>query len=242
MFALSQRRLFLGVAAASILAFPGTIIAAAQEPNTATVIQQIDASVKARIDNIVRYTATEHYSVYRDKDEVHPVAEMTVRTTYQKDIGKSYTILSQTGSEIIRSLVLDTILNNEKQLSQPSIQNGAWITSANYAMTLKPGGTQLLDGRYCYVLALIPRRKTPYLIEGTLWVNSKDGSIVQVQGTTPKSSSIFTGPTQLIRQYANVAGYPQATHIRAVSNSYMFGQTIVHIDYQDYQIQLLPAA
>jgi hypothetical protein len=88
---------------------------------------------------------------------------------------------------------------------------------------------------------LTPRRKTPYLIEGTLWVDAKDGSIVQVQGTAPKSSSIFTGPTQLIRQYTNVGRYPQATHVRAVSNSFMFGQTIVKIDYQNYQIQLRPA-
>jgi hypothetical protein len=240
MIHLSQRRLSIGLAAASIFAFPGTITASAQQPDTSAVIRQVDAAVKARVDNIAGYTVTEHYSVYRDKDESHPVAEMTVQTTYRRDIGKSYTILSQTGSEVIRSLVLGTILNNEKQLSQPGIQGGAWITSANYDMTLKPGGTQLLDGRNCFVIALTPRRKTPYLIEGTLWVDSKDGSIVQVQGTAPKSSSIFTGPTQLIRQYANTGGYPQATHVRAVSNSYMFGQTIVRIDYRDYQVQLLP--
>lgn len=241
MTTLSQRRFSIGLAAASIFAFLGTIMATAQQPDTAAVIQQVDAAVKARVENIVGYTATEHYSVYRSKDEIHPVAEMTVRTDYRRDTGKSYTILSQTGSEIIRRLVLGEILNNEKQLSQPGIQEGAWITSANYEMNLKPGGTQSLDGRNCLVLALTPRRKTPYLIEGTLWVDAKDGSIVQVQGTAPKSSSIFTGPTQLIRQYTNVGGYPQATHVRAVSNSFMFGQTIVKIDYQDYQIQLRPA-
>jgi outer membrane lipoprotein-sorting protein len=242
MIDLSQRRFSIALAAASLFAFPGTIPAPAQQPGAPAVIQQVDAAVKARVENIVGYTATEHYSVYRSKDETHPVAEMTVRTTYRRDAGKSYTILSQTGSEIIRSLVLGTILNNEKQLSQPGIREAAWITSANYEMNLKPGGTQSLDGRYCLVLTLTPRRKTPYLIDGTLWVDAKDGTIVQVQGTAPKSSSIFTGPTQLVRQYTNVGGYPQAIHVRAVSNSFMFGQTIVKIDYQDYQVQLRPAA
>jgi len=236
-----QQRISIGFAAA-IFAFSGTTSAPAQQPDAAAVIQQVDAAVKARVDNVVGYTATEHYSVYRNKDEVHPVAEMTVRTAYRRDAGKSYTVLSQTGSEIIRSLVLGTILNNEKLLSQPGIREGAWITSANYEMKLKPGGTQSLDGRNCLVLTLTPRRKTPYLIDGTVWVDSKDGSIVQVQGTAPKSSSIFTGPTQVVRQYANVGGYPQATYVRAVSNSFMFGETIVRIDYQNYQVQLLPAA
>jgi hypothetical protein len=107
-------------------------------------------------------------------------------------------------------------------------------------MKLKPGGTQPLDGRDCLVLGLVPRRKESYLIEGSLWVDSKDGSIVQLQGTASKSSSLVTGPTQVTRQYASIGGYSQATHVRAMSNSFMLGKTIVKIDYQDYHIQLRP--
>ena len=141
-------------------------------------------AVKARNHNLAGYTVTEHYAVYRGNDEIHPVAEMTVITTYKMESGKSYTIVSQSGSGIVRDLVLDEILDNEKHLNQPGIREGAWITSANYHMKLKPGGTQTLDGRECLVLTLIPKRKAPYLIEGSLWVDLRDGSIVQVQGTT----------------------------------------------------------
>ena len=107
-------------------------------------------------------------------------------------------------------------------------------------MKLKPGGTQPLDGRDCLALTLIPKRKESYLIEGTLWVDSKDGSIVQIQGTSSKDASLVTGPAQVMRQYENIGGFPEATHVRAVSNSFMFGETIVKIDYQDYHIQLRP--
>jgi outer membrane lipoprotein-sorting protein len=225
---------------ASFLMLLGPMIASAQQLSTASVIQQIDAAVKARVDSIAGYAVTEHYAVYRGNDETHPVAEMTVNTIYRKDTGKSYTIVSQSGSGIIRSLVLGSILDNEVRLNQPGIREGTWVTSANYEMKLKPGGTQPLNGRDCLVLTLTPRRKTPYLIEGTLWVDSKDGSIVQVQGTASKSASFLTGPTQLMRQYANVSVFPQAIHVRAVSSSLMFGTTIVRIDYQDYKIQLRP--
>lgn len=236
----SQRRLPPGLLYASILAFLGTMTAPAQQVSAASLIQQVDASVKARTDNVEGYAVTEHYAVYRSNDEIHPVAEMTVITTYQKDSGKSYNIVSQTGSEIIRNFVLDAILNNEKLLNQPGIREGTWITSANYEMTLKPGGTQRLDGRDCFVVTLTPKRKADYLIEGILWVDAKDGSIVQVQGKASKSSSVFTGPTQVVRQYENIGGFAQATHVRAVSNSFMLGQTIVKIDYQNYHIQLRP--
>ena len=239
-FKLSQHRLPLGLLRASILAFLGTMTAPAQQVSTASVIQQVDAAVKARTENVEGYSVNEHYAVYRSNDEIHPVAEMTVITTYQKDSGKSYTIVSQTGSGIIRKFVLGAILDNEKLLNQPGIREGTWITSANYEMTLKPGGTQWLDGRDCLVVTLTPKRKADYLVEGILWVDSKDGSIVQVKGTASKSSSVFTGPTQLVRQYENISGFAQATHVRAVSNSLMLGQTIVKIDYQNYHIQLRP--
>jgi outer membrane lipoprotein-sorting protein len=237
---LSQHRLFIGLAAAFFFTIFGPVLAQAQQFDAASVIHQIDEAVKARIDNLAGYSVTEHYAVYRGKDEIHPIAEMTVMTTYRKESGKSYTIVSQSGSEIIQKLVLSTILSNEQHLNEPGVREGAWITSENYEMKLKPGGIQMLDGRSCLVLSLIPRRKASFLIEGTLWVDPKDGSIVQVQGTTSKSASFLTGPTQVMRHYASFGGYPEATQVRAVSNSFMFGETILEIDYTNYHIQLLP--
>ena len=229
------------VAAVFSLAWLGAAAVAAQQPDSSTVIRGVDAAVKARLDGISAYTVTEHYAVYRNNDEAHPVAEMTVKTDYRGDSGKNYTILSQSGSEIVRKLVLGAILDNEKRINLPGIREGSWLTSANYEMKLHPGGTQRLDGRDCLVLGLSPKRKAPNLIEGTIWVDARDYSIVQIQGIASKSPSIFTGPAQVMRQYANVSGFAMATHARAVSNSHMFGETIVTIDYRDYQIRLRPA-
>jgi hypothetical protein len=133
---------------------------------------------------------------------------------------------------------LGTILDNEKHINEPGVREGAWLTSANYEMTLKAGGTQRLDGQDCFVLSLTPRRKAPYLLQGTLWVSSKDDSIVQIQGTASRSSSVLTGPTHMMRQYALISGFSQATHARAVSDSFLFGETVVTIDYSDYKVQL----
>jgi outer membrane lipoprotein-sorting protein len=216
----------------------GTMALPAQQPDSAAVIQRIDAAVKARFENVLGYTVTEHYAVYRNHDEVHPVAEMTVKTNYSKATGKAYTILSQSGSQIIRNLVLGAILDNEKNINLPANREASWITSANYEMKLKPGPAEQFDGRDCLALTLTPRRKSPYLINGTLWVDANDGSIVQIQGTASRSSSVFTGPTQMMRHYANLSGFAQATHARATSDSFLFGQTIVTIDYLNYQVQL----
>ena len=240
---MSFKRLFAVSSIQAAFLFSGLIASAvaAQQLDEAAVIKGVDAAVKARLDNIAGYTVTEHYAVFRNNDEVHPAAEMTVKTVYREETGKSYTIVSQSGSAIMRSQVLGAILDNEKRLNQPGNREGAWITSANYQMHLKPGGHQSIGGRDCLVLSLVPSRIAPFLFEGTLWVDAKDFSIVQLQGTSSKSPSILTGPTKVMRHYASFDGYAQATHARAESKSFLFGQTVVTIDYRDYQVQLRAA-
>ncbi len=239
MIKVSTNQKLFGIAVSLIFALHASIIPA-QQPDAESVTRKVDAAVRSRIDSLAGYTVTEHYAVFRSNHEIHAVAEMTVNTTYEHDSGKSYVIISQSGSAVMRELVLKAILDNEKHLNQPGIREGAWITSANYELKLKPGGAQMFGGRNCVTLALIPKRQAPYLFEGTLWVDSEDGSIVQLQGTASKSPSMLTRPTQLIRQYENIGGFSEATHARAETYSSMFGKTIVKIDYQDYRIRLRP--
>jgi len=205
--------------------------------DNAKVLKEVDAAVKARVDGIAGYTAIEHYAVFRNKDESHPAAEMTVRTTYKRETGKSYEILSESGSGLIRSLVLSAILDNEKHVNEPGVREGAWITTANYEMKVKPGGIQSVEGRDCIAVSLTPRRKEPYLLAGTLWVDAKDGKIVRIEGKGSKSSTVLSGATEMMRKYADVDGFAEATHARAESDSFLFGPTVVTIDYRDYRIQ-----
>jgi len=212
----------------------------AQQLDQQSVIRQIDASVQARIDGIASYSVNEHYAVYRNGDETHPVAEIVVRTDYKNGSGKNYTTLSESGSSLVRSQVLGRILENEKLMNLPNNRKQAVVTSANYEMKLNSDQKQTIDGRECLVLSITPRRSSPFLFTGTLWVDARDYSIVQLQGMAAKSHSMLTGPAQVARQYTNVDGFPMATHARALSNSFLLGQTIVKIDYQGYQIQPSP--
>lgn len=229
------------VAAACFLASLTAATAHAQQPDAAAVIRGIDAAVHARFDSIAEFTVTEHYAVYRGKNATKPMAEMTVKTLYKRDEGKSYTILSQSGPDIVQKMAFRSLLDNEKRINDPATREASWFISANYEMKLKPGGPELLDGRECFVLDITPKHKAPNLIVGTMWVDARDESLVKIQGMASKSPSFWAGPTQMMRQYANVSGFAMATHARAVANNFLFGQTVVTIDYSDYQIKLRPA-
>jgi outer membrane lipoprotein-sorting protein len=222
--------------AALVLALSGDA-----QTNDAAVIRGIDAAVQARFVGIVAYTVTEHYVVFRGADHTHPAAEMTVRTTYKKDSGKSYQILSQSGSSIILKFGLNPLLENEKRINDPANRESSWFTSKNYDMMLKSSQTQQVNGRDCLAVAIEPHRKAPNLLVGTIWVDAKDYSIMRIEGTATKKPSIWSGPAQMTRDYAKFNGYSEATHAQAISDSSIFGQTMVTIDYQDYQMQLSPS-
>ena len=211
---------------------------AQQQPDQASVIRRLDAAVLERYNNIAGYTVTERYAVYRGKDEAHSVSEITVKTTYRKGVGKSYAIVSESGSAMIRRLGLDPILESERNINLPGNVERSWITSANYEMTLKTPVPQRLDGHDCLVLAINPRRQAPNLIIGSIWVDANDFTIVRLEGTASKAPSVFAGVTHMMREYAKVNGFSMATHARAESNTFLYGKAVVTIDYSNYEIQV----
>lgn len=223
------------------LASVGFFAASPTAADESSIIQQVDAAAYSRYEHVLEFTVTEHYQVFRGKDESHPAAEMTVQTTYQKGLGKTYKVLSQSGSEIIQRFGLQPLLDNEKALNEPGKVQRSWFTSANYRMQLQPALRRTLDGRDCRALVLSPKRKAPNMVEGTLWVDAADDSIVEIDGMASRSPSVFAGPTKMMRHYVNINGYAMATHARAESNSMLFGKTVLTIDYAGYQIRSLPA-
>jgi hypothetical protein len=196
-----------------------------QELNQTAVIASIDAAVRYRYDDVLGFTDIEHYAVFRGGDQTHPAAEMTVKTTYRKGVGKSYDILSQSGSSLIIRFGLNPLLDNEKAINEPGNVERSWFNSANYEMKLHPGGPQQLNGRSCYVLDVTARRKAPNMINGAIWADAGDGQLAKIDGIATKSASAFAGSTHMMREYANMGGFPMSTHARAESSSLLFGRT-----------------
>jgi hypothetical protein len=214
--------------------------APAQGPDAASVIRSVDAAVANRVNNVLAFTDTEHYAVYRGDDETHPAAEMTATDNYKKGVGKTYTILSQSGSSIIQRFGLKPLIDNEENVNLPGNVEKSWFVSANYDMKLRPGGPVELDGRSCSILDITAKRRAPNLIDGTMWVDAHDGSLVQIDGVATEAASMYSGPAHMMRQYANVNGFSMAMHARAESKSFLFGRTVVTVDYSNYRLQIKP--
>ena len=222
----------------ALMPLVGGAVVRAQQADPSAVIRDLEAANMSRHNNVLEYSNIEHYAVYRGKDQSHPAAEMTVRVSYKKGTGKSYTVLRQSGSGVVLKYGLYPLLEHEKAISDPSHVAQSWFTTANYEMHLKPGATRAIDGRSCVAIAVVPRRKAPNMIEGTLWVDAHDHSLVEVEGVASKKPSVFAGTTTMMRRYVKMTGYAMATHAHAESSSFLFGRTAVTIDYSDYKFRL----
>jgi hypothetical protein len=214
---------------------------AQQAPDLSTVIRGIDASVKNRIDQLAGYTVTEHYVVFRGHGDAKQVADTVVETTFRKESGKTYRIISQSGSSFWRSEVLNRLLENERLMSKPGNVETALIDSSNYEMTLDKNSIQTLNDRQCVVLDISPRRSSEYLFKGELWVDSHDYAIVQLKGIAGKSAFFLTGAAEVTRSYTKLDNVPMATHAEAISGSTLLGQTTVKVDYANYKLNLISA-
>jgi hypothetical protein len=224
-------QLVVGIVGLLVAATP----AAAQDG--AAILQKIDAATQARYEHVLGFSDTEHYSVYRGADQTHPAAEMTVRVTYRKGVGKSYKVLSQSGSGVILHFGLKPLLENEQEINDPAKVAESWFTTANYDMHLSLAEQRVVGGRTCIGVAIHPKRAAPNMIDGTVWVDPANGAILEVVGIASKAPSIFAGTTHMMREYAMMDGYAQATHARAESSG-MFGRTVVKIEYSDYKIEV----
>lgn len=213
-------------------------VCAAPEIDSRAVIQGIDRSVANRDDNLLGYTVTERYTVFRNQDNKHAAAEMVVKTTYARDVGKSYQIVSESGSELLQKEVLGRALENEKTMNEPANRAQELITSANYAMAVQ--GEETVDGHDCFVVEITPRRSAAFLFKGKIWVDAGKEDIARLQGVATKSASMLTGPAQVERKYGEVDGFPMASHASAMVSSWLLGPTRVEIEYSDYAITRKP--
>lgn len=206
----------------------------------AEIIQRIDAAVHARTSNVAAYTVQELYSIYRN-GETTPSAQVTVKTNYTRANGKEYTPISQTGSALMRNVVVDKVLGNEKEMAKAANRESVALTSANYEMRPEPGTVQQnveFNGKPCIIVDLKARRKISYLFNGKGWFDANDFTLVHIEGNPAASPSFFAGQTAGIRDYTKIEGFSMAHHAEMRSHSFLFGDTLMKIDYSNYQIQL----
>lgn len=61
--------------------------------------------------------------------------------------------------------------------------------------------------------------------------------LVRIRGTQSRSSSLLAGLPLITRDFAHIRGFAMVVHEEIEAHTFLFGQTVVKIDYDSYDIQ-----
>jgi hypothetical protein len=214
-----------------VLACAGTTLTDSHDREQ-QIIRALDQAWQDREAGLAVYSVTEHYAIRNSR--LDSPAEATVAVSYTRGVGKTYRVISRSGSSLLQTRVLERLIKAEEELSRPGQRQSASLISANYQMKLI--GEEAVDGRPCDVLMLTPRARSPHLLKGKAWLDSRSHALVRLQGRPTASISFLAGRPEITRDYEETDGFSLARRSRAISETFLLGRTELTIDYTSYKI------
>lgn len=196
-------------------------------------MQRVNAAEDARESEITKVVSKRRYVLRNqrwDKDAV-----MRVRIVSEPGAAKQYEILSMENAEGLQKKVFEKILQAEVETSRiRSHEADTRLSAANY--DFEPIGSDTVDGRTCAVVALKPKRKTKYLIDGKACIDTKNAAVLRVEGKTARSVSFWIGTPQIVQTFKQVDGVWVAGTNRSTSNVRFLGTTELTVDFFEYNV------
>jgi hypothetical protein len=174
------------------------------------------------------YTVTRDYQLFEgDASKSHLVVDIQV----VPPAFKKYTVNSAAGSAWAERIVRKA-LDSEVAFAQDS--HATDITRENYSFALV--GTNKLNGQLCYVLELIPQRKSRNLLRGTIWIDAETHLPRRVEGEPAKDPSWWLTDLRVDLVYGYVGPMWVQTSSKVTANVRIFGRS--SMVWQDTSYQL----
>ncbi len=161
---------------------------------------------------------------------------LEVVTELTADRGLTYEVMREGGSGYIRNKVLRAALNGEVKLLAAGDPARAALAPENYELAAPPARSE--DG--LLTITAKPRRKDVLLIEGTLFVDPADATLVRIEGQLAKNPSFWTRDVHVIRSYARINGVRVPIRLESTSNVRVAGRSSLTITYDYEQVNGQP--
>lgn len=179
------------------------------------------------------YEAVRHYQV-EYKGLVSISGKMDVAITYDAASGKSFRILSQSGSKLLCDKVLKRAVESEKEASRE--KQATALSPKNYRFRLT--GMERIDGRPAYVLQVDPLRAGKFLYRGTIWVDAAQYAVDKIEVQPARNPSLWISSTEIENTNAETEGIWLPQSNRSESKIRIGGTAVLTIDYGIYRIAL----
>lgn len=199
-------------------------------PSVDDVIANMVKFDAVRQSEMTGYMAVRHYIAVNNKRK----AEMLVRIVCGSDGAKQFSVLSEEGSGSIRKHVFYKLLKEEEEASRHGTRDDTRLIPANYEFRLI--GEESLDSGPAYVLEVSPKTSNKYLINGKIWVDARDYSIVRIEGQPARNPSFWVHGVHFVHTYQKVGQFWFASSTHTTSEVRIFGTAELTIDNSGYAL------
>jgi hypothetical protein len=204
--------------------------AASPLPSVGDVIANMVKFDAVRQSEMTGYMAVRHYTAVTNKRK----AEMLVRIVCASDGTKQFSVLTEEGSGAIRKHVLHKLLKEEEEASHRGTREDTRLIPANYEFRLI--GKESLDSGPAYVLEVSPKTSNKYLINGKIWVDARDYSIVRIEGQPARNPSFWVHGVHFVHTYQKIGQFWFASSTHTTSEVRIFGTAELTIDNSGYAL------
>jgi hypothetical protein len=195
------------------------------------VVAQMQRHNDQRTEELKHYTSLRHYQVEYKGFSRTLVGKMDVEADYDAATGKSFRIVSESGSKFLCEKVLKRAVDGEREASQDTSSTA--LTTANYKFQLL--GSENLDGRPTYILNVEPITANRFLYRGKIWVDATDFAVAKIEAQPSKNPSFMIAQT-LIHFTTDMAnGFWLPGENRSETKVRIGGTAVLTIDYGNYQ-------
>ena len=233
-FQLSLAGILLSCAPAIAGAQMSASAPAAQPPSDLTAAQIVAAMQdrnQARAAALKHFHSLRHYSVEYRGFAAKVAAQMDVEADYDAASGKTFHVVSQSGSKLLVDKVLKRLLESETDAQK---QHSSDLTPANY--NFKLAGEENLDGRPAYILEVAPLTDNKYLYRGKIWVDAADFALERIEAAPAKNPSFWISSTAIHHRYEKTGSFWLPAQNESDTNVRVGGKAVLRIDYGKYDV------
>jgi hypothetical protein len=212
-------------------ALPATLAAPA-------IVEQMLRHNRAQAEQLKHYQELRHYQVQYRGFSANLVGKMDVSVTFDAATGKSFRIVSQSGSKLLCDKVLKKAVDSEVEAAHD--QDATALTPANYKFEL--AGIETVDGRPAYVLTVVPVTNSKFLYRGRIWVDAADFALTRIKAEPAKNPSFWIQRPQITFSSTKTGDFWLPTSNRSETKVRVGGTAVFTIDYGTYQIDTVPSS
>jgi hypothetical protein len=228
-----------GILLAGVFAFVAELASPAhaaagvlEDLTSAQIVERMQQHNQAQKGELKAYKALRHYVAEYQGFSTRIEGKMDVEVNYDAATGKSFRVVSESGSHLLCEKVLKRAVDSEKEASQD--QGSTALTEANYRFRL--GDIESVAGRPAYILDVEPLTASKFLYRGKIWVDAADFAVVKMETEPAKSPSFWIARTLIHYTSAKTEGFWLPQQVRSETKVRIGGTAVLTIDYGSYAV------